>query len=154
VTVRVLAPCAGRVLPIDQTPDPVFAGERLGPGVLIEPSPGPATVVSPVAGKLLKIHPHAFVVLTADGVGVLVHLGIDTVRLEGRGFEILATEKSDVAAGDPVIRWDPSAIAAEHEGDGISTVIPVVAMERPAGSVTPPAPGTLVAAGDQLVVVG
>ncbi len=146
MTVRVLAPCAGRVLPIDQTPDPVFAGERLGPGVLIEPAAEPTTVVSPVDGTLLKIHPHAFVVLTADGVGVLVHLGIDTVKLEGRGFEILATEKSSVAAGDPVIRWDPSTIS----GEGISTVVPVVVMERPAGSITPPAPGTPVAPGDLL----
>ncbi len=52
------------------------------------------------------MHPHAFVVL-GDGVGVLVHLGINTVRLEGAGFEVLATQGADVAAGDPMVRWDP-----------------------------------------------
>jgi glucose-specific phosphotransferase system IIA component len=150
VTLRVLAPCPGRVLPIDQTPDPVFAGKRLGPGVLLDPEPAPTTVFSPVAGTLLKIHPHAFVVLTQDGVGILVHLGIDTVRLEGRGFEVLATEKSALAAGDPVIRWDPATVATH----GLSNAVPVVAMEQPAGSVAPPAPGRVVTAGDELFVLG
>ena len=104
---QVLAPCAGRVLALADVPDPVFAGEMVGPGVAVEPDEGRQTVVSPVAGKLVKLHPHAFVVLTDDGVGVLVHLGIDTVRLEGRGFELVAEEGATIAAGDPVVRWDP-----------------------------------------------
>ena len=77
------------MVPLSETPDPVFAGEMVGPGVAIDPDPGETTVVSPIAGKVVKVHPHAFVVLGADGVGVLVHLGINTVRLEGKGFEVL-----------------------------------------------------------------
>ena len=67
----------------------------VGPGVAIEPDPGETTVVSPIAGKVVKVHPHAFVVLGADGVGVLVHLGINTVRLEGKGFEVLVDPGRD-----------------------------------------------------------
>ena len=140
---EVLAPCPGRVLPLSETPDPVFADEMVGPGVLIDPEPGETTVVSPIAGRIVKLHPHAFVVLDDSGVGVLVHLGIDTVKLDGRGFEVLATEGAVVAAGDPMVRWDPVAI-----DDGMSPVVPVVAMDRPKGSVPPPAEGAVVAPGD------
>ena len=147
--VQVLAPCPGLVVPLADTPDPVFASEMVGPGVAIDPDPGPTTVVSPIAGKVVKVHPHAFVVLDTQGVGVLVHLGINTVRLEGRGFEVLVEQGSTVAAGDPVVRWDPSTIT----GEGISRLVPVVAMDRPRGSVSRPAPGGRTRTGDVLYAV-
>ena len=75
-------------------------------------------MVSPIAGKVVKVHPHAFVVLGADGVGVLVHLGINTVRLEGKGFEVLAEQGATVAAGDPMVRWDPATISGDGHLDG------------------------------------
>ena len=68
----VLAPCPGRLLPITEVDDPVFAGEMVGPGVAIDPDPGETTVVSPIAGTVVKIHPHAFIVLGADGEGGVV----------------------------------------------------------------------------------
>jgi PTS system glucose-specific IIA component len=145
----VLAPCPGRVIAVSEVPDPVFAAEMVGPGVAIEPDPGEVTVVSPIAGKVVKVHPHAFVVLGSDGVGVLVHLGINTVRLEGRGFDVLVEQGSTVSAGDPMVRWDPSTVT----GDDMSTVVPVVAMDRPKGSVPAPAAGTVVATGDLLFTV-
>lgn len=143
---QVLAPCPGRVVPITDVPDQVFATEMVGPGVAIEPTGELVTVVAPIAGKVLKLHPHAFVVLGDDGVGVLVHLGINTVRLEGHGFELLATEGDTVAAGDPMVRWDPSTV----DGEDMSTVVPVVAMDRPKGSVAAPAADLVVATGDPL----
>jgi sugar PTS system EIIA component len=146
---EVLAPCAGRLVAMADTPDPVFAAEMVGPGVAIEPEPREATVVSPLAGKVVKVLPHAFVVLGAQGVGVLVHLGINTVRLEGRGFEVLATQGTTVEAGAPMVRWDPSAIS----GDDISTLVIVVAMDRPKGSVPPPEPGALATTGQVLYTV-
>ena len=94
----------------------------------------------------MKLHPHAFVVLGADGVGVLVHLGINTVRLEGEGFELLATQGDTVEAGDPMVRWDPSTIT----GEDMSTMVPVVAMDRPKGSVPAPAADAVAATGDLL----
>jgi len=131
------------------TPDPVFSAEMVGPGVAIDPDPGETTVVSPIAGKVVKVLPHAFVVLGSDGVGILVHLGINTVRLKGAGFEVLATQGSTVAAGDPMVRWDPSTIS----GEDISTVVPVVAMDRPKGSVPAPDAGARAAAGELLFTV-
>jgi sugar PTS system EIIA component len=147
--VDVLAPCPGRLVPLSDTPDPVFASEMVGPGVAIDPDPGEVTVVSPIAGKVVKVHPHAFVVLGADGVGVLVHLGINTVRLEGKGFEVLVEQGATVAAGDPMVRWDPAAIT----GEDISTIVPVVAMDRPKGSVPAPADGAVAATGDVLFTI-
>ncbi|GGF38773.1 PTS glucose transporter subunit IIA [Marmoricola endophyticus] len=149
MSLAVLAPCPGSVLPMDEVPDPVFAGGMVGPGVAIDPTPGETTVVSPIAGRVVKVHPHAFVVLGEGGIGVLVHLGIDTVKLDGKGFEVLATEKSTVEAGDPMVRWDPSAVTA----DGLSPVIPVVVMEAPKDSVAVVADGD-VAPGDLLLTVG
>jgi glucose-specific phosphotransferase system IIA component len=128
------------------TPDPVFAAEMVGPGVAIDPEPVSTTVVAPVAGRLVKVLPHAFVVLRGDGVGILVHLGINTVRLEGRGFEVLARQGDTVEAGSPVVRWDPGATS----GPDVSTLVVVVAMDRPKGSVPAPEPGTPVAVGDPL----
>lgn len=146
---QVLAPCSGQVLPLADLPDPVFASEMVGPGMAVAPEPGEGTVVSPIGGKVVKVHPHAFVVLGSDGVGILVHLGINTVRLEGTGFEVLATQGSTVDAGAPMVRWDPSTI----DGPDLSTEVIVVAMDQPKGSVPAPAPGT-VAAGDLLFTVG
>lgn len=146
---QVLAPCPGRVVAMADVPDPVFAEEMVGPGVAIEPDPGPTTVVAPIAGTVLKVLPHAFVVL-GDGVGVLVHLGINTVRLEGEGFEVLATQGSEVAAGDPMIAWDPAALPATAGGQDVSPVVPVVLMDGAKGSVTSDAIGGTVAAGDLL----
>jgi len=149
VSVKVLAPCPGRLIPLSATPDPVFAAEMVGPGVAIDPDPGEVTVVSPIAGKVVKIHPHAFVVLGPEGVGVLVHLGINTVRLEGKGFEVLAEQGSTVEAGDPMVRWNPSTIS----GEDISTIVPVVAMDRPKGSVPHPVDGAAAMIGDVLFTV-
>ena len=145
---EVLAPLAGRLLPLSEVPDPVFAGEMVGPGVAIEPGDEPVTVVSPIAGTVVKAHPHAFVVLGPDGVGVLVHLGIDTVRLDGLGFELHVADGVSVAAGEPMVTWD----VAITRNEGLSPVVPVVAMDRPKGSV--PAPdGRTVAPGDLLYTV-
>ena len=143
----VLAPLPGRLVAMADVPDPVFAAEMVGPGIAIDPDPGEVTVVSPIAGKV-KVHPHAFVVLAPDGVGVLVHLGIDTVKLEGRGFEVLVTQGSAVEAGTPMVRWDPSTIA-----DGMSPLVPVVAMDRPKGSVPQPEGGARAGSGDVLFSV-
>ena len=145
---HVLAPCAGGVVPVTAVPDPVFSAEMVGPGVAIDPGTDVVTVLAPVGGRLVKLHPHAFVLLTDGGVGVLVHLGIDTVRLEGRGFEVLAAEGDTLAAGDPVVRWDPTTVE-----EGMSTLVPVVVMDRPAGSVPAPAADLVVAAGDPLFEV-
>jgi len=142
----VVAPVPGRVVALSDVPDPVFAQQLVGSGVAIDPERSPGTAVAPVAGRLLKLHPHAFVVLTAGGQGVLVHLGIDTVQLDGEGFELVAAEGDEVAAGDPVVRWDPAAV----EAGGRSPVVPVVVMDTPPDSVSSTAVGSAVDVGDPL----
>jgi sugar PTS system EIIA component len=89
-------------------------------------------VVAPVGGKLLKLMPHAFVVMTSDNVGILVHLGLDTVTLQGSGFQTHATEGDDVTAGQIVTTYDVASV----EAAGLSPIVPVVVMdEREPGNV-------------------
>lgn len=145
----VLAPCAGRVIPLAEVNDPVFAAEMVGPGAAIEPEDGETVVIAPISGTIAKIHPHAFAMATAEGVGVLVHLGINTVRLGGAGFEVLAVEGTTVRAGDPMVRWNPATIT----GENMATTVMVVALDRPAGSVASPLLGEHVAAGATLFTV-
>ena len=127
----VTSPVMGRVLPMSDVPDLVFAEEMVGPGVAVDPDLGAGTVVAPVDGRVVVLHAHAFVVQHASGRGVLVHLGIDTVQLHGEGFELLAAVGDQVTAGTPVVRWDPSAVAAA----GRSPVCPVVALDAPSEAV-------------------
>lgn len=143
----VLAPVAGRVIVLADVPDPVFAGALVGPGLAVDPDrSGPMPALSPVAGRLVKLHPHAFVVQTADGAAVLTHLGIDTVQLNGHGFDLHVDEGDEVAAGATVVTWDPAGV----EAGGRSPIVPVVALDA-AGEVlgSAHAPGP-VAAGDTL----
>jgi len=84
--------------------------------------------------------------------GVLVHLGINTVRLEGAGFEVLVHQGATVAAGDPMVRWDPAILPVEVDGQPISSQVPVVVMDRPAGSLVLPDVAE-VATGDPLFEV-
>lgn len=132
MTATVLAPVAGTVVGLAAVPDPVFAQALVGPGTAIDPVREPGTAVAPVDGTIAKLHPHAFVVVTAGGDGVLVHLGIDTVNLKGEGFETLAAEGDTVSAGDPLVRWNP----ADVEARGLSPVCPVVALDAVADALT------------------
>jgi PTS system N-acetylglucosamine-specific IIA component len=143
---NVTAPIPGRVIGLAAVPDPVFAGAMVGPGTAIDPPREPITVVAPVAGKIISMHAHAFVVADAEEHGVLVHLGIDTVQLNGEGFELLAAKGDTVAQGQPVVRWNP----AEIEAAGKSPVCPVVALEAPSGSLSGLLESGEVATGDVL----
>ena len=124
----VLAPLPGRVVPMAEVPDPVFSAELVGPGLALDPPRGPVEAVAPVSGRLVKVHPHAFVVQPAAGPAVLVHLGIDTVQLKGAGFTLHAAEGDEVAAGDLLVGWDAAAVA----DGGRSPICPVVALDAAA----------------------
>jgi PTS system glucose-specific IIA component len=130
------SPVAGEVVGLAGVPDEVFAEAMVGPGTAVDPvgghRGGPADAVAPVDGVLVKLHPHAYVVVDAAGHGVLVHLGIDTVTMRGEGFALLAAEMDRVTAGQPVVRWDPDAVRAT----GRSTVCPVVALDASPDALT------------------
>ena len=129
----VFAPVGGRALPLRDVPDPVFAAALVGPGAAIDPARGGRVVaVSPVAGKIVKLHPHAFVIQTADGAGVLVHLGIDTVQLAGEGFDQLVSEGAEVPTGAGVVEWNPTKV----EAGGRSAVCAVVALDAPTSALS------------------
>lgn len=122
----VIAPLQGRALPLSDVPDPVFAQGMVGYGAAIDPPNQEVIAVAPVSGKILKLLPHAYVIMTADNVGVLVHLGLDTVTLDGKGFTTHVTQGDVVEAGQPMITYDvPAVIAA-----GLSPVVPVVVMDE------------------------
>jgi glucose-specific phosphotransferase system IIA component len=132
--------------PITEVPDPVFAEAMVGPGVAVHPELTAGDAVSPVDGTIVTLHPHAFVVATAEGAAVLVHLGIDTVKLQGEGFTLHVAKGDAVKAGQPVIGWDPAAV---QEG-GKSPICPVVALDATADSLVDVREFGPVAAGDAL----
>ncbi|MFV2120386.1 PTS sugar transporter subunit IIA [Streptomyces sp. Act-28] len=144
----VTSPLAGRAIGLAAVPDPVFSGAMVGPGTAIDPVREPSTAVAPVDGIVVSLHPHAFVVVDGEGRGVLTHLGIDTVQLNGEGFELLVDKGDTVTRGQEIVRWNPVAV----EEAGKSPICPVVALEA-----TPDALGGLredgdLTAGDTLFV--
>ncbi|MDO4919058.1 glucose PTS transporter subunit IIA [Kocuria sp.] len=145
------APLAGRRLELSQVPDPVFAQGMVGHGVAVEPvqQDGSVSVVAPVAGRMLKVMPHAFVVHTPSGAGVLVHLGIDTVKLQGDGFTVHAQKGDRVEVGDPVVDMDLSRVHAA----GLSACCPVVVLDSTAEAITTLTDAEQVAVGQDLFAV-
>ena len=133
-TTPVLAPVGGRAVSLQDVPDPVFSQGMVGYGAAIDPPRGVIDAVSPVSGKILKLLPHAYIVITPDNVGVLVHLGLDTVRLNGEGFTAHVSQGDDVTAGQVVITYDVPSVEAK----GLNPIVPVVVMdEREPGNVIP-----------------
>ncbi|MFC4496678.1 PTS glucose transporter subunit IIA [Streptomyces ovatisporus] len=124
----VTSPLAGAAVGLSAVPDPVFSGSMVGPGTAVDPLREPTEAVSPVDGIIVSLHPHAFVVVDADGRGVLTHLGIDTVQLNGEGFELLVAKGDSVERGQTLVRWNP----AEVEEAGKSPISPVIALEASA----------------------
>jgi len=126
----VTSPLAGAAVGLSAVPDPVFSGSMVGPGTAVDPVRERTEAVAPVDGIIVSLHPHAFVVADADGHGVLTHLGIDTVQLNGEGFELLAAKGDTVQRGEAIVRWDPTAV----EEAGKSPISPVIALEASADS--------------------
>ena len=147
----VLAPIAGQAVAMEALSDAAFASGALGEAVGITPANGTLTVVAPAAGKVISVAKtgHAYGIKTDDGVELLVHIGVDTVKLGGEGFTPLVEKKQTVAAGDPLAEVDFAAIA-DHGVD--TTVITTVVNSKKLGGVNDIADGT-VAAGDPILDV-
>jgi PTS system N-acetylglucosamine-specific IIA component len=146
VSLRVGSPVAGRAVALSAVPDPVFSQAMVGPGVAVEPARVKADVVSPLDGTVVTLHPHAFVIATGDGAAVLVHLGIDTVKRKGEGFELHVVKGEEVRAGQRIVPWDP----AEVEAAGFAPICPVIALDASADVLGDLAVDVDVAAGDAL----
>ncbi len=108
---QILAPFDGWCGTLDEVPDPVFAGRMLGDGVAIDPTTG--ILVAPCAGEIVALpaSAHAVSIRTAQGIDVLVHIGVDTVQLGGRGFDARVRPGAGVRAGDELIRFDLDVVA-------------------------------------------
>ena len=98
-TVLFHSPVQGLMMPLKDVPDPIFSGRMVGDGVAFLPDRG--EVVAPVAGEIVHIYPtkHAIGIRTKDGVEVLIHIGIDTIHLQGKWFECLVQEGDQVEPG-------------------------------------------------------
>lgn len=110
VTEDVHSVADGQVISIEDVKDPVFSQRMMGDGFAVEPENG--KIVSPLAGKVSSIFPtkHALGLVSDNGLEVLVHIGLDTVSLEGKPFEVKVTEGQTVAAGDLLVEADLAAI--------------------------------------------
>jgi len=109
--VGLLAPLSGILVPLERVPDPVFAQRTVGDGVSIDPTS--SEVLAPAAGLVTLLHraAHALAITTEEGLEVLVHIGIDTITLNGKGFTARVRQGERVAAGQPLISFDADLIA-------------------------------------------
>ncbi|WP_413485785.1 PTS glucose transporter subunit IIA [Brochothrix thermosphacta] len=120
---KIVSPVTGVLIKIEEVPDPVFAQKMMGEGVGVQPTNG--IVVAPVDGEIIQIaekSKHAFGIRSALGQEILVHIGLETVAMEGEGFKTLVKLGNHVKAGQPIIEADLELIKEK----AASTVIPVV----------------------------
>ena len=119
--VTIYSPINGKVIELKEVPDEAFAQKMVGDGCAIEPDKG--IICSPIDGQLMNIFPtnHAIIFETIDGLEMIVHFGIDTVKLEGKGFQKLR-EPGPIKIGDEIIKYDLDDIK-----DGVpSTRSPII----------------------------
>ena len=122
-TIKILAPVAGEVINLEDVNDPVFSQKKLGEGFAVKPSSG--KIVSPVTGKVIMVAEtkHALGLQTADGVEVMLHLGIDTVELDGKPFDLQVAAGSEVKAGQQLGTMDLQAIKDAQKDDTVILAI-------------------------------
>ncbi|TDX51380.1 PTS sugar transporter subunit IIA [Orenia marismortui] len=121
-SVELAAPLTGKVVKLAEVPDEVFSQKMVGDGLAIEPTEG--VLLSPVDGVIKQIFPtkHAVGIETKEGAEILIHIGINTVELQGEGFEKLAEEGDKVKVGDEIIKVDLDYI----KENATSTITPVL----------------------------
>lgn len=116
------APVEGNLVQLEDVPDPVFSEGLMGKGIAIEPANN--TICSPVDGKISMIAPskHAIGINTLDGVEILIHIGLETVELNGKGFEVLVSEGETISTGTPLIEFDKLSL----EEQSYNTITPII----------------------------
>ncbi|MCV2394454.1 PTS glucose transporter subunit IIA [Actinotalea sp. M2MS4P-6] len=145
--IDLVAPVSGRAVPLSAVADPAFSSGALGPGIAVIPDDG--AVVAPVSGTVVVAMPHAYGLMTDAGVEVLVHIGLDTVRLEGEHFVPRVEQGDRVAAGTLLATVDMDAVAGA--GYDTTTIVVVTGWKSARDVVVLPADA--VASGDVLVTV-
>lgn len=119
----IISPVAGKIIDIENVNDEVFSTKMMGDGFGVEPIDNEVKI--PVSGKISMLYPslHAFGIETVNGVNVLVHIGIDTVELNGKGFKSLIQENQKVKAGDPAILVDFDFIKKQGYGTTVMVIV-------------------------------
>ncbi|MBB6284042.1 glucose-specific PTS transporter subunit IIBC [Geobacillus subterraneus] len=127
----IASPLAGEIVSLSDVPDQVFSQKMMGDGFAVMPTDG--TVVSPVDGKIINVFPtkHAIGIESVGGHEVLIHFGIDTVKLNGEGFEALVKEGDEVKKGQPILRVDLDYV----KNNAPSIVTPIIFTNLQAGEV-------------------
>ncbi|RLL41797.1 PTS glucose transporter subunit IIA [Oceanobacillus piezotolerans] len=120
--ITLVAPVSGELVSLEKVPDPVFAEKMMGDGVAIEPENG--DIVSPVDGKIVQLFPtkHAIGIQAENGAEILLHIGLDTVNLNGEGFTAHVEEGKKVKQGDSLLSVDLDVIREKATG----TIIPII----------------------------
>jgi len=145
----ITSPLRGWAAQLDSVPDPVFAQRMMGDGVAIQPLGD--TVCAPFDGEVVTLHEsgHAVSLRSAEGAEVLIHIGLDTVALKGRGFTPLVAAGTMVARGDPLIRFDMDAVAL----GATSLITPVIVTNAEAFTITRRTTGRAVGAHEELMAL-
>ncbi|MFD3158039.1 PTS glucose transporter subunit IIA [Haloimpatiens sp. FM7330] len=122
------APCEGEIVDITKVNDEMFAQKLIGDGIAVIPSSN--KIVAPCDGKIVQIFPtnHAFGITTKEGLEVLVHIGIDTVKLEGKGFKRIVEPETNVKKGDTIVEIDIDYI--KSMGKDTITCLVITNMEK------------------------
>ncbi len=138
--IELIAPLTGVMVPIELVPDPVFAKKMVGEGISIDPLSN--TLLAPIAGEVVDLQPsgHAITIRSADGIEVLMHIGLDTVKMQGHGFTPQVKAGDRVEVGDPLIVFDLDLVASQAKSLLTQVVIAnserVAALEPRTGLVT------------------
>lgn len=121
---QLMAPIDGTLVKIEDVSDKVFSTKVMGDGFAVKPSSD--TVVSPIAGEITNIFPtkHAISITSDNGLEILLHLGIDTVELNGEPFEVLVQQGQKVSAGDELVKMDRNMIKEKGKDDMVILVVP------------------------------
>jgi sugar PTS system EIIA component len=121
-TVSFVAPMTGKVIPLEEVPDPVFSQKMMGDGLAMDPTEG--VVYAPVNGEIVQLFPtkHAIGIKTKNGLEVLIHIGIDTVSMNGEGFTAHIQTGDKVKQGDPLISFDLALVKEKAK----STITPII----------------------------
>ncbi len=119
---ELISPMTGSLIPIEQVPDPVFSNKVMGDGFAVELSDG--KVIVPVSGTVTAAFPtgHAFGLKSMDGTELLIHIGIDTVSLNGQGFQVFVKQGDNVKQGELLVQVDIDYVRAQ----GICLTSPVI----------------------------